>query len=110
MGTVPGKSCKENQNTHFTFSNTEKYSTAGKATDNNTTERMRFARCITKATDTHLRYVSLTVFPRQKVSPTRHFQLQFNVLELGPIPSRNTNWVGYVKSEATASLTGTVYD
>jgi hypothetical protein len=64
MRNVSEKSCIENQNTHFVFSNffpkigpfmsnAEKYGTAGQATDDNIIRRMRFACWITKATDTH---------------------------------------------------------
>jgi hypothetical protein len=61
------KSCRENQNTQFVFSNfppfpeivpilldnVGKYGTAGKATGDNIIERMRIACWIPKATDTH---------------------------------------------------------
>jgi len=39
---------------------------AGQATDDNTIRRMRTARCIPKATNTHSEYVILIVFPLQK--------------------------------------------
>jgi len=61
-----GKSCRENQNTYFTFNNffprksyrlwdnIGKCATAGQATDDDTTRRSRrFAHWITKATNTH---------------------------------------------------------
>jgi hypothetical protein len=41
----------------------EKYCTAGQATDDNTTRRMRTACWITKATDTNSEYVILNAFP-----------------------------------------------
>jgi hypothetical protein len=44
----------------------EKYCTAGQATDDNITRRMRFACRITKATDTHSEYVILTAFARKQ--------------------------------------------
>ena len=45
----------------------EKYGRARQATDDNTIRRMRFACCITKATDTYSEYVIiLTAFPRQQ--------------------------------------------
>jgi hypothetical protein len=42
------------------------YGTAGQATDDNITQRMRFACWITKATDTHSEYVTPIAFPRQQ--------------------------------------------
>jgi hypothetical protein len=44
----------------------EKYGTARQATDDNIILRMRFARWITKATDTHSQYVILIAFPWQQ--------------------------------------------
>jgi hypothetical protein len=44
----------------------EKYGTARQATDHNILQRMRIARRITKATNTHSDYEVLTAFPRQK--------------------------------------------
>ena len=44
----------------------EKYGRARQATDDNIIQRMRFACCITKATDTHLEYVILIAYPRQQ--------------------------------------------
>jgi hypothetical protein len=65
MKNVSAKSCRENQNTHFVFSNffffqkscrlwdnVEKYCTARQVTDDKIIRRMRFACLITKATDT----------------------------------------------------------
>jgi hypothetical protein len=43
----------------------EKYGTARQTTDN-AIRRMRIACCIIKATDTHLEYVILIAFPRQR--------------------------------------------
>ena len=43
-----------------------KYRRAGQATDFNKIRRMRFARWITKATDTHSEYVIIFAFPREK--------------------------------------------
>jgi hypothetical protein len=77
MRNVSGKSCRENQNTHFMFKNFfsknctvyeimwKKYGTARQPTDDNIIRRMRFAFCITKATDTHTEYVTLITSPRQ---------------------------------------------
>ena len=44
----------------------EKYGRARQATDDNIIRRMRFARWITKATDTHSEYAILIAFPRQQ--------------------------------------------
>jgi hypothetical protein len=44
----------------------EKYGTVRQATDDNTIRRMRFACCITKATDTHSQYVILIAFQQQQ--------------------------------------------
>ena len=77
MGNVLEKSCRENQNTYFMFSNffpkikafmrhAEKYGTAGQATDKNTIWRMHFSCWLTEATDTHSEYVILIDFPRQQ--------------------------------------------
>jgi len=74
MRNVSDKSCRENQNTRFVFDNVfpkivplrgnvEKYGRSEQTTDNNVIRRMRFACRITKATDTHLEYVTLIVFP-----------------------------------------------
>jgi hypothetical protein len=48
------------------WDNVEKYGTARQATDDNIIWRMRFACCITKATDTHSQYVILIALPRQQ--------------------------------------------
>ena len=63
MRNVSDKTTTENQNTHFVFSNfipkiillwdnVESYDKVGQATDNNIIQHIRFACCITKATDT----------------------------------------------------------
>ena len=44
----------------------EKYCRAGQATDDNIMRRMRMARWITKATNTHTEYVILPPFPQQQ--------------------------------------------
>ena len=71
---VSNKSCKENQNTDFVFSNfffgkscrlwenVEKCGRVRQATDDNIVQRMRTACWIIKATDTHSEYVILLVF------------------------------------------------
>jgi hypothetical protein len=50
--------------------NAEKYGTAGEATDGNTIRRMRFARWITKATDTHRPICNTYCF---STAPQRYF-------------------------------------
>jgi hypothetical protein len=78
MRNVSGKICRENQNTHFMFNNfffrkschlcdLEKYGTARQATDDNITQRMRFACLIAKATDTYPEYVIFNAFPLQQL-------------------------------------------
>jgi hypothetical protein len=63
MRNVSDKSCRENKNTHFIFSNifpkivrfldnVEKYDIAGQATDDNIIRSMHFASWVTKATGT----------------------------------------------------------
>jgi len=75
MRNVSGKSCRENQNTHFMFSNTfykkpfhnvEINCTARQATDDNIIWRMCIACWITKATDTHSEYVILIAILQQQ--------------------------------------------
>ena len=44
----------------------KKCGTAGQATDENTTRRMRIAYWITKALDKHSEYAILITFPQQK--------------------------------------------
>jgi hypothetical protein len=75
---ISGKSCRENQNTHFMFNNcffwkschlsdnVEKYDTAEQATDDNVNRHMHIACWITKATDTHSEYVILFAFLQQQ--------------------------------------------
>ena len=43
----------------------EKFCRVGQATDDNITQCMHIACCITKATDTHSEYVILIAFPLQ---------------------------------------------
>ena len=73
MGNVAGKSCRENQNTHFMFENSrclldnvEKYCRAKQVADDNIIWRVGFALRITKATDTHLEYVIVIAFTREQ--------------------------------------------
>jgi len=77
MTDVADKICRKNQHTHLTFSNcfirtscrlwdnVEKCGSAGQATVHNMIWRMRFACWITKATETHSKYVILIALPRQ---------------------------------------------
>ena len=73
MRNVSDKSCRENQETTFIFSNffrklcllwdnVEKYSRAGKATGDN----MRVSRRVPKAANTHLEYVIVIAFLLQQ--------------------------------------------
>ena len=70
---VSDKSCRENQNTHFMFSNffpkivlftrlLKKYCTVEQTTDDNIIWGMHFACWITKATNTHSEYAILIAF------------------------------------------------
>ena len=74
MKNISDKSCKENQITHFIFSNfswksyrlwdnVEKYSRTRQVTGVNVTRRMRFKCWITTATDTHSEYVIVKILP-----------------------------------------------
>ena len=57
--------------------------TRGKAeqvTDDNIIRRMRFALCITKATDTHSEYVILIVFSRQHWLRERASMLRYTYI------------------------------
>jgi hypothetical protein len=75
MRRVSDKICKENQNTHFMFSNffrkycplgdnVEKYCTGGQATDD--IRRMRIACWLPKPTNTHSEYAIIIAFPLQQ--------------------------------------------
>jgi hypothetical protein len=78
MWNVSEKSCRENQNAVFVFSNflfrkscrlwnkVEKYGRARLATDDNIIRHVRFACWITKAADTHSECVTLIAFQRQQ--------------------------------------------
>jgi hypothetical protein len=79
MRNVSDKICRENQNTHFVFNgyfisrkscrflnNMGKYGRDRQARYGIIIRRMRFACWITKATDTHLEYVTFTAFPQQQ--------------------------------------------
>ena len=79
MRNISDRSCRENQNTHFMFSNfssrkscrlwddTGEYDWARQATDNSIRViwRMRVSCWISKATDSHSEYV-IVAFPRQQ--------------------------------------------
>ena len=68
---VSDKSCRENQNTYcisndffsrkscLLWGNVEKYGTTRQATDDNTTQSVRFACWVTKVTDAHSEYVNV---------------------------------------------------
>jgi hypothetical protein len=86
MRNISHKSQRENKNTHFMFDKVfpkivhcmrkcDKiwYSQTGKFT----TERMRFARWITKVTDIHSEYVILTAFPWQQWLRERSSTLRY---------------------------------
>jgi hypothetical protein len=77
MRNVSDKSCRENQNTHFTFNNfffkscrlwdnVEKCCGSEQATDGSITWRTRRACWTTKATYTHSEYIILLAFRRQQ--------------------------------------------
>ena len=83
MRTVSGKSCRENQNTPYTFNNlflisyrllenVEKYVRARQATDDNIICSTRNGCWITKVTNTHLEYVSVTMAIRARFTVTLH--------------------------------------
>jgi hypothetical protein len=78
MRNVSDKSCRENQNTHFVFSNffclpenravyEVTWKNKGRAGHNdNIIRRMRIACCTPKAKNTHSEHVILNVFPLQQ--------------------------------------------
>ena len=77
MANVSDKSCREYQNTHFTFSNSspkscrlwdnvEEYSIDRQTKGNNIIQRKRFACWITKVTDTDSEYVIFIASPQQQ--------------------------------------------
>jgi hypothetical protein len=85
MADISEKVCRENQNTNFVFKNYfflknrtfyeiiwGKYGTDSQITDNNILRRMRVARWLTKATDTHFEYVIIiTLYRATMVMRTR---------------------------------------
>jgi hypothetical protein len=96
MRNISDKSFRENQNTHFVFSNlrnnVEKYCTAGQTTDNNINRRVRIACWITKAPDTHSDYVILIAFPRQELLRERVSKLRLYVC-LPPLNQFEVLWL-----------------
>jgi hypothetical protein len=106
MRNVSDKICRENQNSHFTFNfffrkscalkdNMEKYGRAGQATNDNT---VRFACCITKATDTYsricntYRFSTATVVTRTRLDVTSyvHFHSCFFLIRTKHINTLQT--------------------
>jgi hypothetical protein len=77
MSNVSDRNCRENQSTHFVFSdffplkiapfwnNAEKYGRVGQATDGNIIQRMRIACLIPMATNTRSEYAIRIAVPRQ---------------------------------------------
>jgi len=103
MRNVPDRSCRENQNTHFVFSNLffffrkscrlrdvgKKYCRAGQAIDDNIIGRMRIACRIPKATKHTLRICNAyCYFTATMVARTRlNVKLYVNCLSYsGPLP------------------------
>jgi hypothetical protein len=92
--------------THFMFCNfvpkschlwhVEKYGRAGQAVDDNIIRRMRFACWINKATDTHLEYVILITFPRQKKFRERASVVRYTFIAC-PVYSRWTEGTGLLR-------------
>jgi hypothetical protein len=92
MKNISDKSCRENQNTHFILCNVfrksshlwdrlEKYFRARRAINDYKKWCMRFACCISKATDSHLKCIIPIAYPRQEwlcesfKIPTVHYVL-----------------------------------
>ena len=88
---VSGKSCRENQNTHFVFSNFPKilpflfwdnvewHGSVLQATDDDIIRRVRIVCRVTKTTNTHLECVILTAFARQQWLRECAWLLRLNV-------------------------------
>jgi hypothetical protein len=62
------------------WDNVKKYIRAREATDDIIIRRMRFARWITKATNTHSEYVTLIAFPRQQWFRERVWILRYTYI------------------------------
>jgi hypothetical protein len=88
IGSVSEKSCRENQNKHFTFNNflrnsrrlwekVEKICTTGEAPDDNIKRRTRCSGWITKATNTHSECVIFIAFPLQQWLRERDSMLRY---------------------------------
>jgi hypothetical protein len=58
----------------------KRYGRAREATDDNLIGRMRIVRLITTATNTHLKYVILIIFPRQQWLSERSSMLVYSTL------------------------------
>jgi hypothetical protein len=74
------------QKSYRLWDNVEKYCTAGQATDDSITRRMRIARCVTKAYDTNSEYVIHIAYAlqqsfRDRASMLRYTQSACLVLE-----------------------------
>ena len=54
------------RNSCHSWDNVEKYARARQTTDDNIIRRMRYACCITKATNVHSEYIILPVFPQRQ--------------------------------------------
>ena len=96
---VTDKSSRENQNACFIFNkvfrkscrlreNVEKYRRARQTTDKNVIQRMRFVCWITKATETHSKYVILIALPQQQWLRERASILRYTYISC--VPNLNT--------------------
>ena len=88
MRNVSDETCRENENTHFMFSNffwklcllynyVGEYDRARQAIDDNIKRCMHCACWIPYATETHLEYVILTAFPQQQWLHERASMLRY---------------------------------
>ena len=77
--------------------NVERYCTAGQATDDNTTRRMRIACWIPKSTNTHSEYVIIITFPPQQWLHKCAWMLFYSacllISETQLCLLRGTNWI-----------------
>jgi hypothetical protein len=98
MKNISDKSCRENRNTYFVFSNFFFENRAGyeimwtnleqRGRPQMTIWRIRTAHCVTKAANTHSEYVILIAFPQQqwwheRASMLRHKYISSLVCGLG---------------------------
>jgi len=93
MRNVSDKTCIENQNTYFVFSNfffLENYSVlwkkcgrVGQVTDDNVIRSLHFACCVPKATNAHSEYVILIAFPLHQLlrEPTCVLRLYVHIAD-----------------------------